>query len=820
MNFCPNCGNKVNITDKFCSNCGYKLQTKKGSVNSEDVSSPDDTFVINENNGDLKTTNTTVIQNKKDEVDETFYNPLKKNFNEVVQNLYKEICSLFGIKFNKSMGYMEDFVKVVDSLKGRMKDEDITKIKGYIKISREENHLITLNEIESVELLTKYIEKQYRKKGEEIFINKKLNRQLRTQLTVLSNVLISIFDLPANNDSLSDKYEMIISKLNGKIRESELNDLEDKIIPLCINNHSATVFEIEMIKKMVNQFDKSYNKNHTERKQASSQLKEKLNYLSGQSSSAIADAENLSKLQEYMHVERGTLESDLLAVLKSFDNIHGKLVFLVGNVGDGKSYSIGYLKKEYPNLFEKNNVHIYYDATESFDPHKTAMETLLEELNRFSDNNLEKNTENWIIAINMGVLMNFVRRAKEVGKFNKIINYLDETGIVRKTSNISNINSPYFSLISFRNYPLFDVDETGISSPFYDELFDRVVKKTDSNPFYKAYLKDKSSNLLELAHHNYELFSNKNVRDTLKYLLIKIQLESKVIISTRALLELIHDILVPNEIKGEKISFRQSLPYLLFGGSNDSVIIKKISAFDPANIQNALIEDLKSTVYNSRKNPQELAEIFLGVEDANKFEWLWRYIDQESLSFEEKVTLLVRIKFLVDRDNDLFRDTHYYNYLKILHSLEIEDNNSVEIRSLYKKIQNLIYLWCGSPREGYVFTFINDEKEFGVAIPFYLKFDSVIEKNFNVIFKLENLDREKKFELAIDYDLFILIDKVNNGYLLKNSDKHQFVNVATFVENIIKSNKSGKETLIGNIKTNKFYRLTNDGMGINLRELD
>lgn len=164
MNFCPNCGNKVNNTDKFCSNCGYKLQKKNEAVNSEGVSSPDDTFVINENNDDLKTTNATLVQDKKDEVDEIFYNPLKENLNEVVQSLYKEICSLFEIKFNPSKTYMEDFVRAVDSLKGKMKDKDITKIKGYIKINREKNHFITLNEIESVELFTKYIENQYRKK--------------------------------------------------------------------------------------------------------------------------------------------------------------------------------------------------------------------------------------------------------------------------------------------------------------------------------------------------------------------------------------------------------------------------------------------------------------------------------------------------------------------------------------------------------------------------------------------------------------------------------------------------------------------------------
>lgn len=31
MNYCPNCGNKLNENDKFCSNCGYKLEESNDS---------------------------------------------------------------------------------------------------------------------------------------------------------------------------------------------------------------------------------------------------------------------------------------------------------------------------------------------------------------------------------------------------------------------------------------------------------------------------------------------------------------------------------------------------------------------------------------------------------------------------------------------------------------------------------------------------------------------------------------------------------------------------------------------------------------------
>lgn len=840
MNYCPNCGKKVSAGDKFCSNCGYKLEKVSESVN--DTFDSNDSFTVNEPNDNSESTATVLVENKgvedntTDDIEDednfqTHFvaNPFRKELDDSIYKLYNTLLSIFNLNYVDANSMSAKLIKIGEQLKGRISDDDKFELDNYVQELSDKKHRAKKSDIDLVNEIIKKYEKEYvnspvieepKQDDSNQIVNKKLNNQLKRQLTVLSNVLVGIFSLDVTDKNLSDKYINIIGQLKGKIRENEINALEDNILPLCDKGHATTAFEIELIKKMVNEFDKSYNKNHTEKQHSVSELKEQLNYLSGQSSSAIADTENLSDLQEYMHVKRGSLEDDLLATLQTLNTKHGKLIFLVGNVGDGKSYSIGYLKEQYPDLFSDNNVHIYYDATESFDPHKTAMETLLEQLDRFSDENVEENYENWIIAINMGVLVNFIRKAREKGNFTSVINYLESTGITEKTSNVKNMDSSYFNLISFRNYPLFTVDETGIMSSFYDELFDKVTDATDDNPFYQAYLTDKKNNALELTHHNFELFANESVRQTLKFLLIKIQIESKVIISTRSLLELIHDILVPTEVEGREMTYRESLPYLLFDGTGDSTIIKKIGAFDPVDMRNGSIEDVTTTVYNSRKNLEELAEKFLSTDDARKMDWLWRYTDQGDTPFEEKVALLLRSKYLLDKDNPIFSDAHYYQYLSLLKALENDGRRSKEVKEFYRKIQKFIYLWCGSPKESYVFTFINDKKKFGVAVPFDLSFDDVKENNFNIIFTLENLDRGKQFDLVIDYDLFVLINKVNNGYLLKSSDKHQFVNVSTFIENIIKSNKSSKETLIGNIETNKYFRLTNDGMGIDLREIE
>ena len=53
----------------------------------------------------------------------------------------------------------------------------------------------------------------------------------------------------------------------------------------------------------------------------------------------------------------------------------------MGSVGDGKSHLLSYLNKNNKELFQ--NVYIYNDATESNNPYKTAVETLVEKLRQY-----------------------------------------------------------------------------------------------------------------------------------------------------------------------------------------------------------------------------------------------------------------------------------------------------------------------------------------------------------------------------------------------------------------------------------------------------
>ena len=134
-------------------------------------------------------------------------------------------------------------------------------------------------------------------------------------------------------------------------------------------------------------------------------LIDELNRLKKSSSDSIDGIGSFDDFKKYMHVSR-SVEEDLIEILHKIE-VSGKksLVLLCGSAGDGKSHLLSYLKNDLRLL---DNYVVYNDATESSAPSKTAIETLNEALQEFSDEKLEQPGKNFILAINLGVLSNFV----------------------------------------------------------------------------------------------------------------------------------------------------------------------------------------------------------------------------------------------------------------------------------------------------------------------------------------------------------------------------------------------------------------------------
>ena len=198
-----------------------------------------------------------------------------------------------------------------------------------------------------------------------------------------------------------------------------------------------------------------------------------LNRLRKSSSDSIDNIGAFDDFKRYMHVSR-IAEEDLKSILRNVNDSGKKtLVLLCGSAGDGKSHLLSYLKNsDEENLLEGYTV--YNDATESNAPSKTAIETLNELLAPFSDENIEADGTNIILAINLGVLSNFIE--SECGKsFSLLKQYVDDSYILTSQINDNKYDSTsHFQHVSFSDYHMYSLSETGAKGQFVEDLLEKV----------------------------------------------------------------------------------------------------------------------------------------------------------------------------------------------------------------------------------------------------------------------------------------------------------------------------------------------------------
>lgn len=214
-----------------------------------------------------------------------------------------------------------------------------------------------------------------------------------------------------------------------------------------------------------------------------------LNRLCKSSSDSIDNTEKFDDFKKYMHVTR-TAEEDLKAILRNVNAGNKKtLVLLCGSAGDGKSHLLSYLKNsDEEHLIE--NYTIFNDATESSAPSKTAIETLNELLEPFKDNQLEIPGRNVILAINLGVLSNFVE--SEYGnEFSKLRSYVEDSNILTTQVNNNDFDeNGHFQHVSFSDYHMYSLTKDGIHAGYIEDIMKKVFSTVDENRFYQSYKKD------------------------------------------------------------------------------------------------------------------------------------------------------------------------------------------------------------------------------------------------------------------------------------------------------------------------------------------
>jgi len=379
-----------------------------------------------------------------------------------------------------------------------------------------------------------------------------------------------------------------------------------------------------------------------------------LNRLRKSSSDSIDNVEKFDQFKSYMHVVR-KMEEDLKGLLRKV-NASGKktLVLLCGSAGDGKSHLLSYLK----NLDEEHLIDdyfVYNDATESSAPSKTAIETLNEFLSDYRDENLASLGQNVILAINLGVLSNFID-SKYADHFCTLRKYIENSDIL--TSRVNNNEydcESNFQHISFSDYNLYSLSAEGIHADYIEKLLEKVFIADEENLFYKTYSKECLNCSLAKkcpVKLNYDYMKDKKRQRFVAELLVKTIIQDKMILTTREILNFIYDIIVSPRFSVNhfhnlcidnsaylKEFVKQITPALLFESADITALMNMLKRHDPLllRIEKEIVS--QKAIYGQIRNFYTSDKVVLEKKELKVPEKLAKAYTELLSAFEEEKTI-------------------------------------------------------------------------------------------------------------------------------------------------------------------------------------
>ena len=634
------------------------------------------------------------------------------------------------------------------------------------------------------------------------------------------------------NDTKVDKEQLnILMKLIGKV---------DHL--LHINNREVTE-NIDISQDKVKSLNITDSVQYPEEVAVTKEVKkecliQELSKLKESSKEAVEGLNTFSKFKTYMHVNRDVQDELQQIILEADQENSAQLILVCGSVGDGKSHIISYFKNKYPDVM--SNFTLHNDATESLEPNKTSMDTLNDVLDNFSDEKIETSTEKLILAINLGTLNNFID--SEYGKrFTVLQKYVESKKILEKSIVENKFDSSSnIQFINFSDYNLYTLKDGKVQSKYIKELINKITNPSEINDFYNSYKENcstcKNKDKCPIKA-NYELISEDNVQNAIVDLLVQCIIKRKIIISTRALLNFMYDLIIARsyidvnspmfkdkigKLKNEEY-INSLTPNIIFDHKELSFIFNALSTLDPLNVRNEKIDDFIIKFNNST----ELIQFFDEYIDYPK-----GYIEKiNNVNFDElegrriKTNLLklfIRSYYFCGK-GELFslNDEVYEDFIKYLYFWNKGDK--AKLIGLYGEIKDGILKWNGEAEKNHINIFVGkNQVKYKVSEELELKADASNLPNnkeselikflteMDIRYKGDKLDRSCGID--VDYSLYELLIRVGNGYRPNKKDKNHFIKFIEFINKIECAGSQNSQLTFTekNREENKKYRLEFD----------
>lgn len=573
-------------------------------------------------------------------------------------------------------------------------------------------------------------------------------------------------------------------------------------------------------------------------------LVQELTKLKESSKEAVEGLREFTPFKKYMHITRDAQNSLDELITKANKSEKAQLILVCGSVGDGKSHIISYFNNKYSDIM--NNFALHNDATESLEPSKTSMDTLNDVLDEFCDEKIDTSKHKAILAINLGTLNNFID-SKYGERFTKLKKFVQEKKILEASIEDSSFDEDNsFQFVNFSDYHIFTLKDGKVHSDYVKSLIKKITHSLEidfqeKNIFYNSY--NKNCNQCENKDccpikANYELLSKDNVQDSIVELLVQCIVKNKIIISTRALLNFMYELIVPrsyidvnsptfkNKISklNAKDYIKSLMPNIIFDHKELSFIFEALNDIDPLNVRNEKVDDFIIDFNNATnlldyfKEYIDFPKAYLGKVNENDFN---KSESKNKVRFE-LLKLFIRSYYICGKE-DLFslRDEVYDDYMNAVFYWNRGDK--ARLKNVYNNVRDGIINWNGEADKNHINIFMGKNQiKYKVSEKIELKVDtSNLPKNdeddlkkFMETLKLKykSDNSETPYEIDVDYNLYKLLIQVNNGYRPNKKDKNHFIKFIEFINMLEETGSQNEELLFTekNRENNKQFKLEYD----------